>query len=233
MNLRGGKLLSVILAALCAVLLLLDLALALGLGRGYRWLAAEPTIDPSLLHVAIDREPFKLPPETAFAAIETKPLFNEDRKPTPETADEPPPPPPSAPLNVALTGVVLTPQVRMALLQDKTKNAPLALKEGMPMPGDQGGWTLIEVKPRSAVFREANGEQVEVELNTAVAGPKSSSPAPPRVPEFPVAPPAPPPPSTQVAPQAAEQLQRRIEERRRQMREEAERLKQQQKSTPH
>jgi general secretion pathway protein N len=243
MSVRGANLLSLVLAGACGVLLLLDLALEFGLGRGYRWLDADRVEDPGLTVAGIDREPFKLPPETAFAAIEAKPIFNEDRKPTPETPDEPAaPPPPSAPLNIALTGVVLTPQVRMALIQDKTRNVAVALKEGMPMPGDQGGWTLTEIKPRSVVFKETNGDEVEVELSTAVAGQKPG--APPRAAGAPVAgaksaavvaPVAPPvaPPAAQPNPQSAEQLQRRIEERRRQMREEAERLKQPQNPAQH
>jgi general secretion pathway protein N len=141
------------------------------------------------------------------------------------------------PLNVSLTGIVLTPELRLAMVQDKTKNAAVALKEGMPMPGDQGGWILTKINNRSAIFREASGEEIEVELTTAVANPKPNAPGKPAVParsaqpggivpNTPVAAAtpqrgAPPPPNQQEA------LQHRIEERRKQMREEAERMKQQ------
>ena len=100
------------------------------------------------------------------------------------------------------------------------------------MPGDQGDWTLTELKPRSAIFKQApGGEEVEVELTTAVASQKA--PAAGKSGETGSA-------GATAAerqrggdgarangtnPGAAEQLQRRIEERRRQMRDEAERMK--------
>lgn len=243
MSTRGAKLLSLVLAAACGVLFLLALALQVGLGRGYGWLPPEG--DAAVVEAgAIDRTPFKLPAETEFAATQARPLFNEDRKPTPdEPSEESAPQPPSAPLNISLTGVVLTPDVRVAMVQDKVKNTSIALKEGMPMPGDQGGWTLTKINPRSAIFRELSGEEIEVELTTAVASPKPNAPAhgqhPANAAAAAAAPTAPhaasnpptiplaPPPMAGGGPNQQEALQHRIEERRKQMREEAERMKQQ------
>jgi general secretion pathway protein N len=233
MSVQGAKLLTIVLAGICGFLLLLALLLQAGWGRGYRWLS--PDDSAALAAAGIDREPFKLPPESAYAATDARPIFNEDRKPTPELPDEQSaPPPPSVPLNISLTGIVLTPQLHMALIQDKGKNNTVALKEGMPMPGDQGGWTLIELKQRSAIFKETAGEEVEVELTTAVASQKPANQASGRQGKAgqPGAagakPPAQPASANGANPQASEQLQRRIEERRKQMREEAERMKKQQ-----
>lgn len=234
MSTQAAKLLSAVLAGLCGVLLLLALAMQFGFGRGYSWL--RPDADSAgVANVAIDKTPFKLPPETQFADTSARPLFNDDRKPTPDTPDSPDvPPPPKVPLNIALTGIILTPQLHLAMVHDKLKNKDVALKEGMPMDGDQGGWTLIKINPRSAVFRESAGEEVEVELSTAVASP-SANPRPVQPPGVAAA--RPPAsggfvPGQPVAPPAAQNaqaqaLQQRIEERRRQMREEAERLKRQ------
>ncbi|HZP65673.1 MAG TPA: hypothetical protein VFB32_05135 [Rudaea sp.] len=235
MSVQGARLVTLILAGTCAVLFLLALALQFGLGRSYHWLADDENGAAPAVDGVIDRTPFKLPPETTFAEIAARPIFNEDRKPTPETTVEAPPPPPPTPLNINLTGVILTPQLRMAMIHDNAKNDSAAVKEGMPLPGDLGGWTLTQVKPRSAVFKEAGGDEVEVELMTAVANPKPGTPG------HPGSPPAPPvagaaggargaaPPPNAAKPNGqAEDLQRRIEERRRQMRDEAERLKQQQ-----
>ncbi len=122
----------------------------------------------------------------------------------------------------------------MALIQDKSKNSTVALKEGMPMPGDQGGWTLIEIKQRSAIFKETAGDEVEVELTTAVASQKPANPSggrqgrPGQPGSTGAKPPVQPASSIVANPQASEQLQRRIEERLKQMREEAERMKKQQ-----
>lgn len=234
MSTQAAKLMSMILAGLCGVLLLLAIAMQFGLGRGYSWLPAD-TENAAVANVAIDKTQFKLPPETQFADTTARPLFNDDRKPTPETPDGPDvPPPPKVPLNIALTGIILTPQVHLAMVHDKLKNKNLALKEGMPLDGDQGGWTLTKVNPRSAIFRETSGEEVEVELSAAVASQSPSSrpgmPVPVgRPPQFGPHPPmAAPvaPPGGQGA--QAQQLQQRIEERRAQMREEAQRMRKQQ-----
>jgi general secretion pathway protein N len=233
MSVRAAKLLTIVLAACCGALLLLALILQAGWGRGYRW--SEPDADAALASSSVDREPFKLPAESAYAATDARPLFNDDRKPTPDLPDAPAEaPPPSVPLNVALTGIVLTPQLHLALIQDKGKNATVSLKEGMPMPGDQGGWTLTEIKQRSAIFKETGGDEVEVELTTAVASQKPNQAGRPGKPGSPPpgnaskAQPTPGTAGNAPNPQAAEQLQHRIEERRRQMRDEAERLKKQQ-----
>jgi general secretion pathway protein N len=239
MSVRGAKLLTAALAVICGMLLLLAFVLQIGLGRGYRWLPSDDDVASAINGGAIDRQAFKLPPQAEFADITARPLFNEDRKPTPETAEAPVAAPPSAPLNISLTGVILTPQLHLAMIHDNAKNDPFSVKEGMPLPGDLGGWTLTKVKERSAMFKEASGDEVEVELTTAVASPKPGTPqthavgaasgaVPGSAPQF-----GPKPPAAAAKPPdaaQAEQMQRRIEERRKQMRDEAERLKQQQQN---
>lgn len=240
MSIQGAKLLTLILAGTCGLLLLLTLALQIGFGRGYHWLPADEDAVSGLGAGNIDSTPFKLPPESNFAQTEARPLFNEDRKPTPETpGDALVPAPPTVPLNVSLTGVILTPELHLAMIHDNSKNNSVALKEGMPLPGDLGGWTLSRIKPRSAIFKEGAGDEIEVELTTAVASPKPGAPARPGAPAGAPAPAAPPQfgpkPGAAVKPgdpNQAEQLQHRIEERRKQMRDEAERLKQQQTTPP-
>jgi general secretion pathway protein N len=236
MSIQGAKLLTLTLACACGLLLLLALLLQMGLGRGYHWLSADEDAVSAPGAAKIDRVPFKLPPETSFAQTQARPLFNEDRKPTPDVPVEAGvPAAPPVPLNVSLTGVILTPQLHLAMIHDNVKNDSAAVKEGMPLPGDLGGWTLTRVKERSAIFREGAGDEVEVELSTAVASPKpgtqarAGAPAP-AMPQQSI-----PRPATAKPPDAnqAEQLQRRIEERRKQMRDEAERLKQQQNPEHH
>jgi general secretion pathway protein N len=238
MSIQGAKLLTLMLACTCGLLLVLALMLQIGLGRGFHWLPADDDAVAGQGAANIDRVPFKLPPETSFAQTQARPLFNEDRKPTPEVPVEAgAPAAPPVPLNVSLTGVILTPQLHLAMIHDNAKNDSAALKEGMPLPGDLGGWTLTRVKERSAIFKEAAGDEVEVELSTAVASPKPGAQARAGAP----APAMPPQPGSMPKPamarsqdaNQAEQLQRRIEERRKQMRDEAERLKQQQNPEHH
>ncbi|MGA9335967.1 MAG: hypothetical protein WBV39_16930 [Rudaea sp.] len=230
MNMPGTKLLTVILAGTCAMLLLLVLALQFGLGRGFSWLPLDAAAASAAGSDKVDRDPFRLPPETDFVATTQRPLFNEDRKPTPEGNDEEaPPPPPKVALTIELTGIVLTPQLHLAMIKDKAKNDTIALKEGMPMPGDEGGWTLTEIKPRSVIFKEASGDEVEVELTTAVASPNANA-HPHGRPGMPGGVRGRAGLHPELANRQAEQLQRRIEERRKQMREQAERMRQQQQA---
>jgi general secretion pathway protein N len=229
MTRAGEKLVTTVLAVTCGVLFALALAMQFGLGRGYHWLDADKATAETASNAAIDRDPFQLPPQSNFAATNQRPLFNDDRKPTKEedagtTPDQPPP----SPLNISLTGTLLVgkPPARTAMVRENGKAQTIALKEGMPLPGDQGGWTLSQVKKRSAVFKSNSGEEVEVELAVAIAGQKPNPPpriggaAPAAAPNHAVNP-------SQAGPVTAQsdELQRRIEERRKQMREAAERMK--------
>jgi general secretion pathway protein N len=115
------------------------------------------------------------------------------------------------------------------MVRDNLRNETVALKVGMPLQGDQAGWTLVDLQPRLAKFRNASDETAEIELSTA-AGPAQAPPAPRAPAEAPVG-------RGQVAPPKAgnpaeTDLAKRIEERRRQMREEAERLRAQRGNSP-
>jgi general secretion pathway protein N len=233
MTRAGERLVTATLGGACAVLFALAVAMQFGLGRGYHWDNAGGAAADAAAGGAIDQDTVHLPPESDFAVIAERPVFNDDRRPGPEdsadTASETPPP---SPLNISLTGTVLAgkPDVRIAMVRENGKAQTIALKEGMPLPGEQGAWTLTEVKKRSAVFKSSAGEEVEVELAVASAGPKPGAPpraggAPPNRAGTPV------PPPTPVAAQS-EELQHRIEERRKQMREAAERMKVQRASEP-
>lgn len=236
MDVKVARMTTLVLAGICGLLLLVALIQLAGYGRGYGWLPAETDGGP--LSVGnIDREAFRIPPMSAFSEVERRPLFNEDRKPTPvgegEIAEEGPPP---VPLNVTLTGVILvrksesTPELRIAMVRDNLRNESVALKVGMPLSGDQAGWTLVALAPRLATFRNANDETAEIELQTA------ATPAKPPVAAQRPAGVAPAKPGA-VAPAEAQNAQesdlaKRIEERRRQMREEAERLRSQRSNAP-
>jgi general secretion pathway protein N len=239
MNARTAQQLTYGLAGLCGVLGLFAILAWMGAGRGYSWLADSGEPEPVTGVGRIDAGQVSIPPEAQFAEIQQRPIFNEDRKPTPPAPpDKPGEEVKAVPLNITLTGIVLAPSARLAMVQDNAKNEAVTLRVGMPLPGDQQVWTLSEIKNRSVVFKNQSDETAEVELQVAavaaVAPAQSRLPTPPPPPP-PVQPTAasPPPPnvnanaSAQPADRAAE-LQRRIEERRREMREQAEKLRQQQ-----
>ncbi|HET7065786.1 MAG TPA: hypothetical protein VFI49_16060 [Rudaea sp.] len=233
MTRAGEKMLTTVLASTCGVLFVLGLALQFGVGRGYHWLPQESDSTAAGTTADVDRNAYQLPPQTEFAAIDQRPLFNEDRKPSPDdTTDATPEAPPPSPLNISLTGTMLVgkPELHVAIIRENGKAQSIALKEGMPLPGDQGAWTLNRVKTRSAIFKSSGGEEVEVELAVGNPGQKPGAPARPGsapatpTPGRPTVPATPlPPPGPETA-QAGE-LQQRIEERRKQMREAAERMK--------
>jgi len=232
MTRAGEKLLTTVLAGACGVFFALGLALQFGLGRGYHWLPADADGASAPNPGDVDRNAFQLPPQAQFVAINERPLFNEDRKPAPDAGEiaETETAPPS-PLNISLTGTVLVgkPELHIAMIRENGKAQTIALKEGMPLPGDQGAWNLTQVKSRSAVFKSSSGEEVEVELAVGNPGQKAGPQGRPNAPGAPparaaAAQPTPTPPAGPESAQTVE-LQQRIEERRKQMREAAERMK--------
>ena len=228
MKSRFSHLLTLALAGACGLLLLVLVLFQFGAGRGYRWWPAD-VADALAPNDQLDRSTFKLPAWGEFADVNTRPLFNEDRKPTP-------PQPPDGPssdtkpvpkLNVTLSGVVLTPKVHIAMIVEEGKTSSSAVREGHALPGELAAWSLIKVKPRGATFKSTAGEEVEKEL---IAKGNGLKPPPPPTSPAPVAPnPAQPQTEAQPGrqPEQNAELQQRIEARRKQLQEQAERAKQQ------
>jgi general secretion pathway protein N len=229
MNVRVARLTTTALGAACGLLLLIALLQYAGVGRRYGWAPDDPASAPPLPGGTVDEKPLKLPSESAFAEVDAHPLFNEDRQPTPLDASEGTNTAPLSPLNITLTGIVSTSSVKIAMVQDKGRNQSVALKVGMPLEGDQASWTLIEVKPRSVVFRSAANERTEVELETAVNQPPKPAPAHNTRTTAPATAKGTTSATTtkdNKRPDSGD-LAKRIEERRRQMREDAENLRKQ------
>jgi general secretion pathway protein N len=89
-------------------------------------------------------------PLQQFALIWQKPLFTPDRKPVAYAADGG-----SNLGDLELTGIILTPGLRMALLHDKNGDTQVRLHEGESLP--DGSVTLVELHPRSALFDSSAG----------------------------------------------------------------------------
>lgn len=146
------------LAVIVALLAALLGALWLGLGRGVHWDAPHAAAPlPSSARAAA------LPPPTPlqrYAAVWQKPLFNPDRQPVVRAAAG------DAVGDLALTGIILTRDVRMALVHDRANQRDLQIVQGRSTP--DGSWTLREVRARSAVF-DAPGGRVELKLPDGAA----------------------------------------------------------------
>ena len=164
MNAADRRRLTPSLGILAVVLLLILTALWLGLGRGARWhdKAAPPKLPP----VGTNLPAPAVPPLDEYAAVWQHPLFNPSR--TPEAAagndDE-------ATGDLQLTGVIMLPDLKMAILHDKTNNKDYRVIEGQP---SRGGPALVELHPRSAVV-DTSGSRVTLQL---VPGPAPDSSAP-------------------------------------------------------
>jgi general secretion pathway protein N len=85
-----------------------------------------------------------------FALVWQKPLFSPDRKPVARAADGG-----SNLGDLELTGIILTPGLRMALLHDRNGDKQVRLREGEALP--DGSVKLVELRPRSALFDSPAG----------------------------------------------------------------------------
>ena len=155
MNAAHQRSLTPVLGVTAIVLASIWLLLLGGVGSGVHWSAPRslPALPPTGNSTSL---PAALPLEQ-FAVVWQKPLFSPDRKPTPRMDST------GAGLgDLELTGIILTPTLRMALLRDKSgDHHEVRLREGASLP--DGSVTLQEVHPRSAVFATSAG-QTELKL---------------------------------------------------------------------
>ena len=148
MNAASQRRLTPPLALLALLLLALWLALLLGFGRGVHWDAPRAARLPPA-----SARPANLPvpqPLAGFAPVWQQSLFSPDRKPEAHAASGG-----SSIGDLALTGIILTPQLHMALLHDKNGDRELRLREGQSLPDDS--LRLVEVRPRSVILDSAQG----------------------------------------------------------------------------
>jgi general secretion pathway protein N len=164
-KLSSQKKLSVALMVVCGLLMLFaTLQKLLGIGTGYSLLSGEELPISADLMKPLVQSQESLGPEAEFLEINTSFLFTKDRVPP-----QPPKPPgegeaekvvPPVPLNLQLTGVVITPDKRIAMLRATDGQATFRVHEGRPLPGERAGWTLKQVSNRSVMFDGGtNGEQ--------------------------------------------------------------------------
>ena len=183
---KPGQLLTRVLLGGCAVLVLVGGMMLAGLGQGN---PPRDVPDRSLddgRDAAAQLGKFRLPELSEYAEVAARPLFNDDRRPR-----EPDPEGPAedlegpgeevAPvaLNVAVKGIIITDDIKLALVQDRNSKAVYRLREGMPMEGDQGAWVLTRIEPRELVFEGGGDEPARVELKTHKKALKSGAAGPP------------------------------------------------------
>ena len=213
-----------------------------GLAGRYRLHPDDPSRVPPLAALDLSQARSPLKSVETYADIGERPLFNPDRRPLPpeeesqpDNAGEDKAPVESVPLDVALTSVILTPKMKLAIITDNRDGKSQTVRVGDALEGDQSAWQLKELGPRKAVFAGPDGNAA-VDLRVFDgAGGQAPTPSQARAdgkPDGQLEPDAseqteptaePAAGEAMTAEQRSEMIRRRIEERRRQMREEAER----------
>lgn len=165
MNAASQQRLTPILAGLALLLGALCLLLLFGLGRGVHWGAPRAAAP-----LPASGKPAKLPPPqplVAFAPVWQQSLFSPNRKPEAHAANGG-----SSLGELELTGIILTPQLRLALLRERKGGGELRLREGQRTA--DGSLSVVEVKPRSVILDTRQGR---TELKLPAGAPIDITPA--------------------------------------------------------
>jgi len=114
-----------------------------------------------------------------YAMIIERPVFFPDRRlpelavaeETIETELEPmPEADPIEPLRAVVAGIIITPEAKIAMVNDEVTGKVMVLKEGMSLEGEQAAWQLSEITPRKADFVAADGQRSALELQVYTQG---------------------------------------------------------------
>lgn len=175
-----------------------------------------------------------------FAVITERPVFFEDRQlPVIEDEEagdeealvEAPVVEEIPELEAQVAGIIITPELRLAMIADAKSRETLVLREGMALEGELSAWKLTEIRPRSVRFSTDGGRsadlELQVETDALAAGAPPSRP-PRREQPLPQTADSANSPTSDTEAQAAararaEEIRRRVAERRAQLRAEAER----------
>lgn len=187
-------------------------------------------------------------PETGLAALDeytaitSRPVFFSDRQlpvvEMPEEGDEALAEEeleeePINELKATVAGIIITPDMRLAMVRDDAVNKTLVLREGMSLEGEQAAWKLDSIATRQVNFVSVDGRESLLELSVNTSGltagssglqPRSSGEEP--TPEGERRQPRPSEPDNGQQTDArarAEEVRRRVAERRAELRAEAER----------
>ncbi|HZH44608.1 MAG TPA: hypothetical protein VEY50_11055 [Lysobacter sp.] len=223
------------------------LALA-GMGRRVEPLPPDPALQRPLPPLPRPAPPVLGPPGQ-YVAVGARPLFTSDRRPKPFAVAGANAGGEQAPtFDYVLTSVMLTPRVKLAILQSRDGSQSVRVRLG-EAPEAQPGWRLTALDPRRAVFEGPEGQRA-LELRVfdgqggapptavratdanAAAAAVSALPVPP-----PPAPPAPtatsePAERVDTAEAQMDAIRRRIEARRAALRQQQQQQQQQQQGQP-
>lgn len=232
----GVRLMIALLATTAFWALLVLIATWSGLGGRYSLHPDDPDRVEPVPEVELAGSTSLIPDMDHYAGISQHPLFSKDRLPfvgddagedNIEVVEEEV----LMPLDATLTGVIkIGEDTAIALIRGNKTGESQSVKVGDNLPGDLSSYKLIELESRKAVFDGPRGRsELELETFNGKGGKPATALQEPRTGEQ-AGDDGREPDARQAdednSPEAqAERIRRRIEERRRQMREEAERAR--------
>ncbi len=120
----------------------------------------------------------RIGPLGQYAEAASRPIFASDRRPHAFMATSPDGDDGAGAqvqsLDFILTGVLISPQVRLAILQPSGGGNSIRVREGAA-PEGASGWRLVEVQPRRAIFEGIGGQS---SLDLRVFGDAAAPPVP-------------------------------------------------------
>ena len=164
-----------LLAALAGWALLVGVLALFGMGGRIRPLPDDPGLVTRLpeLSAAV---PERLGPFAQYAGIGTRPLFAPDRQPQPfligsEAGDVQ-----AQASDFVLSSVLITPSLRLAIVQPAQGGEGIRLKVGEAPPAAPA-WRVVAINPRSVVFNGPEGERtLELRVFDGDGGQRASAP---------------------------------------------------------
>lgn len=152
------------------------------LGMGGQVDQAIPAAAEVALPQAKPAAPDRIGPLAQYAEAASRPVFTQDRRPRSfmATGPEGDNVAMSQSLDFILTGVLISPQVQLAVLQPSGGGDAQRVRVGSSPEGG-AGWRLVEVQPRRAIFEGAGGQSA-LDLRTfgEAGGPTATAVARPQ-----------------------------------------------------
>ncbi len=237
-----NNLLTTLLAGLIGLAVLIGLLLFVLLGR-VDIAQIEPSGETSVPRVAVAQPEQGLEVFDEYGEIVRRPVFFSDRRlPVVVVADADEEPlieeevaeeEPIPDLNASVAGIIITPELRIAMIHDQKTNSTVVMSEGMNLDGEQAAWKLEGIESRRVNFVSVDGRSTGLELEVNTQG--LTRPTRTRAADEEASPAADEAADGQAPPQAdeealsrAEEIRRRVAERRAELRAEAERRAQEQ-----
>jgi general secretion pathway protein N len=146
-----------LLAALAAWALLAWVLALFGMGGQIRPLPDDPSLVGPLPQLP-SAAPERLGPFAQYAEIAARPVFSQGRQPQPffisgeEGEGE------AQAFDFVLSSVLITPNMRLAIVQPAQGGEGIRLKVGEAPPATPG-WRVVDIQPRSVVFNGPEGER--------------------------------------------------------------------------